>query len=413
MSGKKVRIGVFGGRRGQSLMSVLAHHGDAELVAVCDQHAPALEQCRRMAEDAGSSLACYEDFDRFLDHDMDAVVLANFATEHAPYAIRLLDSGRHVFSELMPCETMAEGVALVEAVERSGRIYGYGENCCFMPAAAEMRRLYRAGDLGEFLYAEGQYIHDCEAHWAGMTWGDPNHWRNWTPSTFYVTHSSGPIMWVTGTRPVRLTGYETPNVNRRRYGGLAGDMALVTCQMSNGGVFAILPWGPLKRDYLIWLALYGSKGAVELERNGSWTSLRLFRDDGSGARQYEGDYPPEVKAAAEGADHGGADFFPLHYWLQRILDRPDSDLMIDIYMALDMTFPGMLGYRSICEGNRPIDVPDFRNQEEREHYRGDNWSADPKKAGPGQPQSHSMGNADIPESLYAQQAAEFRKMTQS
>jgi len=200
---------------------------------------------------------------------------------------------------------MAEGVALVEAVENSDKVYGYGENCCFMPAAAEMRRLYRSGELGEFIYAEGQYIHDCERDWNALTLGDPGHWRNWTPSTFYVTHSSGPIIWATGLRPVRLTGFETPGVVRAHCGAQAGDMAVVTCQMSNGGIFSILPWGPLKRDYLIWLSIFGSKGTVELERNGSWTGLRLFKDDGAGVSNYQGDYPPEVKAAAGQADHGG------------------------------------------------------------------------------------------------------------
>ena len=52
----------------------------------------------------------YENFEDFFLHDMDAVVLANYATEHAPFAVRLLDSGRHVLSEVLPCETMAQAV---------------------------------------------------------------------------------------------------------------------------------------------------------------------------------------------------------------------------------------------------------------------------------------------------------------
>lgn len=44
---------------------------------------------------------------------MDAVVLANYATEHAPYAVKVLDSGRHVCSEAPACRTLAEAVELV------------------------------------------------------------------------------------------------------------------------------------------------------------------------------------------------------------------------------------------------------------------------------------------------------------
>ena len=59
---------------------------------------------------------------------MDAVILANFANEHAPYAIRLLNSGRHVASEVLAVKDMAEAVALTVAVEQSGEVYAYLEN---------------------------------------------------------------------------------------------------------------------------------------------------------------------------------------------------------------------------------------------------------------------------------------------
>ena len=69
-----------------------------------------------MEAETNSHIAYYTDFDAFFQHDMDAVVLANYANEHAPYAIRLLNSGRHVCSEVLPVETMAQAVQLVEAV---------------------------------------------------------------------------------------------------------------------------------------------------------------------------------------------------------------------------------------------------------------------------------------------------------
>ena len=50
---------------------------------------------------------------------MDAVVLANYATEHATYAIRCLNAGKHVLSEVLPSETMAQAVELIETVEKT------------------------------------------------------------------------------------------------------------------------------------------------------------------------------------------------------------------------------------------------------------------------------------------------------
>ena len=47
---RKLRIGVFGGARGNSMIQVLLHHPEAELVAVCDAytHNPGDENCERL-----------------------------------------------------------------------------------------------------------------------------------------------------------------------------------------------------------------------------------------------------------------------------------------------------------------------------------------------------------------------------
>jgi hypothetical protein len=100
----------------------------------------------------------------------------------------------------------------------------------------------------------------------------------------------------------------------------------------------------------------------------------------------------------------------MHYFLETILGRLDKEKAIDVYQALDMTLPGILGYRSIWEGNIPIEVPDLRKKELRDKYRNDNWCVDPKMAGPGQPtSSSSFGPVEIPDSLYEAQAAEYRR----
>ena len=112
MSGK-VKIGVFGAYRGMTMISVLLKRPEAELVAICDNDAPALQRAGKAAEEAGLSIALYENFEDFFRHDMDAVVLANYANEHAPFAIRCLKEGKHVFSEVLPAQTMKEAVELV------------------------------------------------------------------------------------------------------------------------------------------------------------------------------------------------------------------------------------------------------------------------------------------------------------
>ena len=53
---------------------------------------------------------------------------------------------------MLPVETLGQAVELVEAVEKSGKVYTYAENYCYFSATQEMKRLYRAGDIGEFMH---------------------------------------------------------------------------------------------------------------------------------------------------------------------------------------------------------------------------------------------------------------------
>ena len=93
-------------------------------------------------------------------------------------------------SECAACHTPAEGVALIRAVEETGRIYLFAENYPYMAYNQEMRRLYREGTVGTFLYGEGEYVHPDSARTkAGRSFG-----------------------WTTGA-----TGYRRPTTARTRW----------------------------------------------------------------------------------------------------------------------------------------------------------------------------------------------------
>ena len=412
---RKIKVGVFGGRRGASMIDVLSRHPYAELTAICDKYKPVLNVCRQLAERNKARVTCYSDFDKFMAHDMDAVILANYATEHAPYAVKLLDSGRHVCSEVLACQTMAEAVQLVEAYERNRQIYSFAENYCYFRGTLEMRRLFKAGEIGEFLHGEGEYVHDCESIWLNITHAEKNHWRNWVPSTFYCTHAIGPIVTITGTRPTRVTAYETPNCNKRRFGCRSADGAVIVCQMSNGATMKALPWASFKRlPEAIWYAVYGSKGMMETDRWGQiFDRVNIFREGHPRYNQnvnYMPEFPQASALSRRIGGHGGSDFYTMEYFLAAIRGEPGGGNIINVYQALDMTLPGTLGYRSIINGNIPLDVPDMRDKKIRDRYRDDNWCLDPQKAGPGQPTS-SCASAKIekPDSFYRKQAADYRR----
>ncbi len=387
---RKLRIGVFGGSRGNSMIQVLLHHPEAELVAVCDKYTPLLDQAHRNAENAGLHIACFESFDGFIRYDMDAVVLANYATEHATYAVRCLKAGRHVLSEVLPSETMAQAVELIEAVEETGLVYAYAENYCYMDVTFEMWRRYREGDIGDVTYAEGEYIHDCAGGWLDITYGDPNHWRNHLFPTFYCTHSLGPIMTITGRRPVQVVGFENPPIEEFYHlghaGGHASGIEMVT--LDNGAIVKSIH-GALKREPAqTAYKVFGTRGFLGTCADAEGEKVRLYQESPTQTCTGENRYiVPEKFVSAElaknsgVATHGGSDFYPTHFFIEKILGHEDGKWSIDVYQAVDMGICGILAFRSILNGNTPVRVPDLRNRDERDAWRHDNACTNAAVAG--------------------------------
>ena len=400
----KVKIGVIGGGRGKSMIRYGREASNAELVAICDFRDDVLDRMKKECGEDGISY--YSDYDEFLKHDMDAVVLANYANQHAPFAIKAMKAGKHVFSEVLPVQTLKEAVELIETVEETGKIYAYGENYCFMSAPYEMRKLYRQGLIGEFEYGEGEYVHNCEPIWPEITYGEPDHWRNNMYATFYCTHSIGPMIHITGLRPVKVTGFEGPKTERKvRVGSKSGSFGMELIQLENGGIFKSIH-GDLYVDS-IWYSLYGSKGnmetAREIAQNGAFDRIYIHADEYSGGYDTtkKDTYLP-TRAQDEQAKsfgHGTSDFYTMYNFVRKIQGDPDADI-IDVYEALDMFLPGLFAYRSILNGGIPMEIPNLRDKAVRDLYRNDTACTDPSVAGDQLIPVFSKGNPEIPDAIY-------------
>jgi len=381
---KKVRIGVMGAYRGGSMINYCKEAQNAEVVAICDKLPEALEA--QKVNTMGLDIAFYTNFDEFIQHDMDAVVLANYANEHAPFAIKAMKLGKHVFSEVLPVQTMKEAVELIETVEETGMIYAYGENYCYMPAPYEMRRLYKEGKIGEFEYGEGEYVHNCESIWPSITYGEPDHWRNNMYSTFYCTHSLGPIIHITGLRPVSVVGFEgADKVRKARMGSKSGSFGIEMVTLENGGIVKSIHGGLYENS--IWYSVYGSKGRMECAREdadaGHIARIYVRADEKSGDYQEKFENYEPTRAQDEQSKsfgHGNSDFYTMYNFAEKILGNPEADT-IDVYEAMDMFLPGMFAYRSILKGGIPMEIPNLRDKAVRELWRNDTACTDPKVAG--------------------------------
>ena len=407
----KIRIGVLGGYRGTSMINYCRIADNAQVVAICDKNDEVI--ARQKESLADDSIAYYKSFDEFIEHPMDAVVLANYANEHAPFAIRCLKKGLHVFSEVLPCQTLKEAVELIEAVEETGKIYAYGENYCYMPGPREMRRLYRAGEIGEMEYGEGEYVHNCESIWPSITYGEKDHWRNNMYSTFYCTHSLGPLVHITGLRPVKVTGFEGTMTKRGlRCGRHGGQFAVEMVTMENGCIFKSIH-GDLYRNS-IWYTVYGSKGRMETAREdaemGDVRRIYVNKDEYDGGYETASltSYDPVSDSRTANFGHGGSDFCTMDEFCKKI-QGDDTAEVIDVYEALDMFLPGMFAYRSILAGGVPMDIPNLRDPAQREIWRRDTACTVPSVAGDMLLPTSCRGTPDIPDSVYAAIAEKWER----
>ena len=400
---KKCRIGVVGVGRGSMMWKYCQDAENAQIVAICDKWEEGLEKAK--AQINSDSVTYYTSYEEFLKHDMDAVLLANYATEHAPFAIAAMKSGKDVISEVLPAQNMAEAIQLIECVEETGRKYCYAENYCFMGGPREMRQKYLDGSLGAFEYGEGEYMHNCEPIWAKITYGEPDHWRNNISAFFYCTHSVGPLLHITGMRPISVVGFECPfNERMARMGAKAGSIAIEMVTLENGAIVKSLHGLGCSRDS-IWYSVYGSKGRMETARedaecgkmNRVYENLDAFNGENN---NHPTSHMAEDALSQKGAKHGhgGSDYICLYHAIEYLNGNKDADI-VDVYEAVDMWLCGHFGYLSVLEGGGVQKIPNLRSKLEREAYRNDLRCTLPA-AGDQQLPSYSKGNPDIDPAIY-------------
>lgn len=373
---KRIRLGIWGLGRGSAFIRA-AEAVNIDIVAGCDLN-PALRENFRKNCPGAMITADEQEFLAF--KEMDAVLIATYFENHAEHAIRALDAGFHVMCEVTSFFTPAEGVRLVEAVQRSGKVYNLLENYPFMKDSMYLARLWKTGFFGEFQYGEFEYLHECRN--LCYTWNAPGHppiepgwaahaWRSWLDFHYYNTHSLGPLMKITGLRPVSVTAFPEEVALP---GYLPGSGMSRPCpsliRMSNGGIMRNL-CGATTGDYHTGKRIWGTRASAE-NLGGHGLRLRIGAGGNGLAVPVEPEWPAELGKLAESAGHGGGDFWELYYFAREILTGEAAPWTI--CDACDVTLAGIMAVRSHEAGGLPMEIPDFRDGAVRERFRNDNRS---------------------------------------
>ena len=174
-----VKVALTGlGFMGKTHIAIYSRLANAEVVAVCDSNAEAWDQAAEgsgnIETDIGSidetNISRYTDFDAMLsDGGFDFVDLCVPTDLHAPYSLKALDAGYHVFCEKPMCLTVEDAERVIARVDETGRLYSVGQCLRYWPAYSEIKNIIEGGRYGNVRYAELARF-SLRPEWSRKSW---------------------------------------------------------------------------------------------------------------------------------------------------------------------------------------------------------------------------------------------------
>ncbi|MBC7104466.1 MAG: Gfo/Idh/MocA family oxidoreductase, partial [Firmicutes bacterium] len=154
--------------------------------------------------------ATFREYSDMLAQGLDVVVVATPIPVHREQTVAALEAGCHVLQEVTLADSVEACRDILRAVDAHPKQkFMLGENCCYWAHIMSWAEMWRQGLLGEFIYGEAEYVHDIRALTRNPD-GSPT-WRAVRPPIVYCTHSLGPIVKITGEKPVTVSALHTAN----------------------------------------------------------------------------------------------------------------------------------------------------------------------------------------------------------
>jgi len=144
----RITLGFIGvGARAQDVMNDVLRIPGFEVVAICDAYKGRIE---RALERTGGKAKVYKDSAELLvAPGIDAVYIGTPDHWHKAHAIAALEAGKDVYIEKPLSYTVADGLEIIAAVKKSGRILQVGSQGISSPLQQKAREIVASGKLGQ------------------------------------------------------------------------------------------------------------------------------------------------------------------------------------------------------------------------------------------------------------------------
>jgi len=391
---KKLKVAVIGGGQfSSSFIHLFQAHPFVEEVALVELNAE-----RRASIAAKFSIKqTFVSLSELWNSDFNAVAIFTPRWTHAQIALEAIENGRHVYTAVPMGITESEISQLVQASSKTKLTYFMAETSFYYPAAVFSRRKFADGEMGKFVYGEGEYLHDMSHGFSdayAANGGDD--WKSSAsfPPMLYATHSVSMILSVTGAQATSVTcigikdtagdGIFDSNISMWK-NDQSNQIALF--ETSDGGVMRIAELrrvGTAPLESTVRMSIFGTEGSFEQQVGyASWATknsfdiitdeIGTFSDvenpyslkpdyippnlwDGGFARVHDrSQLPKEFVGLSNG--HGGSHQFMVDdFVMDAVGERKAPMNVID---AARFTIPGVLAHQSAQIAGQKLQIPQY------------------------------------------------------
>jgi predicted dehydrogenase len=261
----KIKAGIIGlGKMGISHAAIVNPHPNADLVGVCDTSSIVLEAFRKF-----SKVGVYDDYRKMIDKEKpEFVIVASPTKFHYEMVKYALERGIHTFCEKPFSLTTEEGQELVRLAEEKGVVNQVGFHNHFIGTFRELKRLLKAGIIGELVHFTGEAYGPVVVREKGETWrSDP---REGGGCLFdYASHVINLIQEIIGN-PVKASGSQLKKIYSRKVEDAV--YSVLTLESGLTGVLSVNWSDETFRKMSTSLMVMGKKGKIICDA----TELKIY-----------------------------------------------------------------------------------------------------------------------------------------
>lgn len=391
---KKLKVAVIGGGQfSSSFIHLFQAHPFVEEVALVELNAE-----RRASIAAKFSIKhTFVSLSDLWNSDFNAVAIFTPRWTHAQIALEAIENGRHVYTAVPMGITEGEISQLVQASSKTKLTYFMAETSFYYPAVVFSRRKFADGQMGKFVYGEGEYLHDMSHGFSdayAANGGDD--WKSTAsfPPMLYATHSVSMILSVTGAQATSVTcigikdtagdGIFDSNISMWK-NDQSNQIALF--ETSDGGVMRIAELrrvGTAPLESTVRMSIFGTEGSFEQQVGyASWATkntfdivtdeIGTFSDvenpyslkpdyvspnlwDGGFARVHDrSQLPKEFLGLSNG--HGGSHQFMVDDFVMDAVGARKAPM--NVIDAARFTIPGVLAHQSAQMSGQKLQIPQY------------------------------------------------------